>query len=279
MSLIDLSGKLDTYTIEFYDVIVSTANSLGVQFLVVGATARDLMLEWVYNLPPHRRTEDIDLGVRIKSWEEFETLKTALEATGKFTSTNLSQRLQYNGTHPIDIVPFGEISRQDNLIMWPPDNDVHLNVEGFKEALENCLVLKLRDNPALEIPVASLPSQVVLKLFAWSDRRYENSKDAIDIAIIARNYGNINEDRLFGEESAIMTEEDFDIDYAGARLLGLDIGRTLDQDMLLKVKEILNEQIKEQAHHDLAIDMSGYIGTEFERSLNLLMRIKEGLSG
>ena len=278
MSLIDLSGKIDSYNIGIYESIVSAANSLGIEFLVVGATARDLMLEWVYNIPPYRRTKDIDLGVRVKDWNQFEELKAALVKSGKFNLTTLSQRIEYGGVHPIDIVPFGEISSQDEIIEWPPDNDVHLNVEGFREAYENRLVLRLRDQPRLEISVASLPSQVVLKFLAWNDRKFVDNKDAIDIAIILTNYGDINEDRLFGEESSVMEEEEFDIVYAGAKLLGLDIKRISSSGIIKKITVILDEQIdKEQSNFKLAEDMNGFISAEFERSLNLLTKVKEGI--
>jgi len=43
-----------------------------VLFFLAGATARDLMLVNVYGLRPGRATRDIDFGIAIESWDEFQ---------------------------------------------------------------------------------------------------------------------------------------------------------------------------------------------------------------
>ncbi len=54
-----------------------------------------------------------------------------------------------------------------------------MQVAGFSDALESAILVKL-DN-SLTVPVVSVPLLIVLKLFAWVDRRMENTKDAEDI--------------------------------------------------------------------------------------------------
>ncbi len=71
-----------------------------------------------------------------------------------------------------------------------------MHVAGFSDALESAVQVTLDD--ALTIPVVSIPALIVLKLFAWADRRHENNKDADDIFTILRQYADAgNEDRLY----------------------------------------------------------------------------------
>lgn len=48
------------------------------------AFARDLILEYVYQVKIRRWTEGIDFGVAVRNWDEFENLKKSLVATSKF---------------------------------------------------------------------------------------------------------------------------------------------------------------------------------------------------
>ena len=43
-----------------------------IPFFVVGALARDLLLEHAWHLPPQRATRNIDFGVRVADWSQFE---------------------------------------------------------------------------------------------------------------------------------------------------------------------------------------------------------------
>lgn len=67
MKLLDISGKVDLLTIAIYELLASTAANIGLDFVVVGATARDLILEQGYNIPPTRATIDIDLGLKSRT--------------------------------------------------------------------------------------------------------------------------------------------------------------------------------------------------------------------
>jgi predicted nucleotidyltransferase len=44
---------------------------LSIPFFVVGASARDFILKYCYSLELLRMTRDIDLGVEVASWEQF----------------------------------------------------------------------------------------------------------------------------------------------------------------------------------------------------------------
>lgn len=109
MESIDLSEKIDPFFVEFYTYIETVTDKLGMKYMVVGATARDHILDLVYEVKPRRATLDIDLGISIENWEEFLLIRDALIESGKFTSTSSLQRLNYNENIPVDIVPFGAV--------------------------------------------------------------------------------------------------------------------------------------------------------------------------
>ena len=50
----------------------------GIDFYLVGATARDVWMKGVHDLPPKRATSDIDFGVMIKDSIVFDDLKSYL---------------------------------------------------------------------------------------------------------------------------------------------------------------------------------------------------------
>ena len=72
------------------------------------------------------------------------------------------------------------------------------------------------------IDVASLPAIALLKIWAWEDRKYSApGKDASDLWMFLRHYADAgNQDRLYGEEGEALAAYEFDLDKAGAWLLG-----------------------------------------------------------
>lgn len=281
MCQLDLSGKIDAYTLALYKHIISAANALEMQFFVVGATARDLILERNYNIRPFRATEDIDLGFQVADWKQFVDLKGLLIQTGKFRSSKLVHRLIYDEIHPVDIVPFGDIGSPENQIAWPPDQAIRMNIQGLAESYQDACNVVLRKNPFLEIKVASLPGQAILKIFSWKDRGAENDKDANDLAIILQNYALAgNEDRLYNEDVEILVIEDFDVDNAAAHLLGSDVEKICSTELKHSLLDILEAEISEQGDYTLVAAMrNSVLGDDFERNLILLEKFNSGLRG
>ena len=76
--LFNLSGKIDRQTVEVLSIVTKVADSLSIPFFVVGASARDFILKHCYGIEPPRMTRDIDLGVEVASWEQFNQLKDCL---------------------------------------------------------------------------------------------------------------------------------------------------------------------------------------------------------
>jgi len=77
----------------------------------------------------------------------------------------------------------------------------------------------------------------------------------------------------------LMEEEGYDIDYAGAKLLGLDICTCQDSATLCKVTEILEQEVSDESHSKLATAMSPISSDiDFERNLLLLSKLLSGIT-
>jgi len=213
-------------------VVDRVARSLGFDYFVTGAMARDILLYHVSGLETGRATRDVDIAVAVDSWPEFDAIKTRLiETAAVIADDNRPHRLFYRAgsqghSYPFDLLPFGGIEQPPSQIAWPPDLSIVMNVAGYREACAAAEHVELR--PRFVVRVASLPSLAVLKLFAWNDRGFDDSRDALDFGVLLHSYGEArNEDRLYGEEMPLLEAVDYDIDLAGPRLLGKDAARII----------------------------------------------------
>ena len=187
--LINISGKIDPSTIELYEAVKQAADSLKVSFVVVGASARDIVLHHAYGAKVQRATMDVDFGIQLSNWELFKVLKQKLIEAG-FTEDRLPHRLSSPSKMRVDIVPFGQIEDEDTKIAWPPSGESVMSVLGFDEACKSAELVRIREEPPLDIPVASIEGIVLLKLIAWTDRAEKTlrQKDAKDFCYLLKNY-------------------------------------------------------------------------------------------
>lgn len=190
--------------------------------LLIGAAARDLLLVHTYGLDPERATEDTDVALATPSWEIFLRLRGTLIESGKFKGEQSLHRLWF-GDQRLDIVPFGGVEGSDRAITWPPEGADVMNVSGLREALAASIEVRLPGHVSISVP--PLPALVLLKLWAWADRKYTApGKDASDIWAFLRHYAAAgNDERLWDEEGSALASFAFDLEKAGAWLLGKDV--------------------------------------------------------
>lgn len=106
----------------------------GVKFFVIGATARDIILE-INGEQSGRRTQDIDIAITIDKWEQFEKISVELTKLDRFSKDKTQkQRFLYLNEFQLDIVPYGAIMGENDKIYWPPDQTFAMNVLGYNEA-------------------------------------------------------------------------------------------------------------------------------------------------
>lgn len=282
-NFLDLSGKIDDATTQLLGTIADVAGSVRVPFFVVGATARDIILVHGYGLRTIRATLDIDLGVQVSEWQEYETLKEALISTGVFAASREHQRVIYRDMLQIDLVPFGPIAQPGNAFSWPPDNETQMNTLGFEEAYRSSITVRLRSNPVLEIRFASLAGLAAMKIISWSDNYPLRRKDAEDLSIIMETYLDAgNRDRLYKEENDLLETDDFDYVLAGSRLLGRDIGEILSPETRAAVLDILSRETGTQERYRLVEDMLTAdrpltASDDFDGRLQLVEALKAGI--
>ena len=278
--LLDLSGRIDKLTIDVLRVVSNVAQANGINFFVIGAVAREIVLEQGYGIEPHRKTNDVDLAVMVADWQQYEWLIAALEESGEFHKTRVVHRLSYANILPIDLIPFGPISSGDNEISWPPEYEISLKLIGFEESYANCLPVKLSSEPELVVNFVSPVGWTLLKLFSWRERGQEDNRDAKDLAIVLKNYAELgNLDRLYEEEIELLEAENYDQETAGARLLGRDLASIAgrNRDMLL---EFLGSQtIKQERYPLIEAMVNNRIANHenFERYHTLLGKLEQGV--
>ena len=235
------------------------AHAVGCAYFVAGATARDLILVNVHGRPAGRATYDIDFGIAVESWEQFAHLKERLIATGEFAEERKAlQRLIHTDRTagsgiPVDLIPFRGAASPDGTVAWPPSRDIVMNVASFEEALGSSVLVEIEGG--LTVRVASIPGLALLKLTAWADRGRESNKDAVDLYQLLTAYADAgNIDRIYDQELALLEAVDFDMELAGAELLGRDVAhigssQVMDQVRSLVTSEPDRERLVSQMAH------------------------------
>ncbi|MBI2158748.1 MAG: hypothetical protein HYU26_17895 [Candidatus Rokubacteria bacterium] len=83
-------------TLEILILVERVTRELALDYFVIGATARDILLSGVFGLDTGRATRDVDFAVALDSWPQFDLVKTRLVETGAFApDENRPQRLFY----------------------------------------------------------------------------------------------------------------------------------------------------------------------------------------
>ncbi|MEQ1544700.1 nucleotidyl transferase AbiEii/AbiGii toxin family protein [Methyloglobulus sp.] len=275
-NLLNISGKISEPIVKIYELIAEVANQNDTQFFIIGASARDIIFEHAYGIKAPRATRDIDLAVQVATWHEFQRLKDQLIATGQFGSTKMVQRLMYQNNIPVDIVPFGTIE-SEGIISWPPENDIEMNVTGFQDVYDNTQLVRLRENPELDMFVVTPAGLMVLKIMAWDERKSLTQKDALDIEFILQNYVDAgNEGSLWEYYEDLAADENHDYNLDGARILGRDMAKILSAQSKQLIQNILAAETGEQKIYRLVEAMSNL--EQFEQRLELLETFKRGFN-
>jgi predicted nucleotidyltransferase len=255
--LLDASDKIEPSFRLVYSDVDRLCAGLGVDYLVVGAAARDLVLEHVYGAQSRRATEDIDFGLRLADWRLFDELRAALVENGYRETKSQHRMVSPNGIK-LDVIPFGEIADADANIAWPPDGEIRMNVLGFKEAHDHSDLIRIQGNPEIRIRVATPIGMTLLKLIAWNDRSLDKRrKDALDLQHLLNSYYSIPEaqDAIYADP-ALGERHGWDVELMSADLLGR------------RARKIAHEQT---AHVILAL------GADSERYETLLWEMSNGV--
>lgn len=269
-------GSFPKPYLECIESLNKAAKETQIRYILIGATARDLIMEYVYGIQSPRMTYDIDISIYVDSWESFEEFKSQLGNKGFTAHPRIAQKLNFTASTQekveLDLVPFGGVSDASGDISWPPNGDFKMSVLGFSEALESITIATIANT---EIPVISLEALCLLKLIAWLDRpRNRRQKDAKDIDFILSNYIKIENNQHAIYDDGFAEEYDFDLDMAIAAKLGHEVKKLCSE---TTTEYLINKLFSEQQEitlEELAREMSSLADT----NLKLLTAFKNNFS-
>ena len=266
------SVQVDENFYQLLELFSIAAAEENVPWLMVGATARVLLLEKVYGWPKGIATEDTDFGVQVESWEHYEKLclrlseqddlKPLQKPTKRFVT---SKKLLF------DLVPFGGVETGIKQVYWPPHNDELMTVRGFNTAHKDAIIVKANDK--LDIPVISPVALCALKLFAWQERHTQHpGRDAKDIAYLFHNIESLYPAvTLHEEHQDILEVNEYDIQLAALHLFGLRIKELLEPEDCGFLFSSISEEVKQEDDSILIREMHQYFpSTDIERTVNML---------
>jgi predicted nucleotidyltransferase len=154
-----------------------------------------------------------------------------------------------------------------------------MSVAGFQEAYDNAVQVLIND--ALMARVASPVGLFLLKLVAWKDRHdSQPGKDAPDIAYVLHHSPTlIGVTNLFEEHFEIVESADYDLDLAAAQLLGRQISAIASQRTRTHVRELLEQELKEEMESKLVREVAKSLVPAGEtRIFDLLSQVMAGLA-
>lgn len=252
----DLTAKVEPVHARALGVVADAAAQVGVDWFLVGALARDWVLEALYKVSTQRATTDADIAIALPDWQAFESVKQGVVNSGEFVAhPHVTHRLDHVtllGFH-LDLVPFGAIASTAATIAWPPEQAVVMNVIGFTDALAGAVTLRVADR---SIKVASWPGLAMLKLFAWQDRHHDPLKnDEWDLRLLLTRYQAADNDNRIYDEGA-MEVEGFDAERAACRLLGRDVARLAAAPTRASLIALLDRELQASSEAGLIEDMA-----------------------
>ena len=278
---LDIAGKIDPRTVATIAAVAQVITELGMPYVIVGATARDLVLHHGHGANLQRATQDVDFAIEVPGWSAFEAVKERLCAQG-FQATKASHRLVDSAGGTIDIVPFGRIQDEQATIAWPPTGEIEMNVLGFQEACDHAQWVRLQEDPALDVPVATPAGLTLLKLIAWTDRSVDlRRKDAVDLGYLLSTFEQIPDiqDALYEDENAgIMEGYDWDLSLAAAHLLGRHARAIAQSDTRQRIAHLADGEPEPLNLDRLAEEMCEHIDSQYERNRQLLAAFMTGFS-
>lgn len=240
--MIDLTGRSDIpVSEEVLAELASLCEALDIEFIIIGAAARDLVIHALQKSAPLRATEDIDIAVAVRFGEHYAALTEGLTQTGRSR-----HRFEVLGVD-VDIVPFGGIE-QDRWIRFSDDH--LLDVTGLREANETSVPVRMPRGT--ELRAASAPAQTALKILAWRDRHLTNPKDGLDLGVILSALSEEPFDDEVWEDDEALTAADADIVIAASHHYARRAAEPFAPEDGAAVLRVLDdEQLRNHLHRDM----------------------------
>lgn len=182
--------------------------------MLMGAHARDHVVQANAGRAGGRRTSDLDLAIAVPSINAFKEATSDLDKSG---STGMRFRVEQV---QVDLIPFGADGQLHSPITVI--KGVQMDITGIDEAFATA---ERMPDPYRGLRLPTLQAMMVLKTVAWKMRWRDTNKDAQDLKLLLDCVDEgIYEDRCYGDDLARF---DGDPRRVGAYLTGLDAARDL----------------------------------------------------
>lgn len=234
--MIDLIGRDDVpVPEEVIGELVEICHRSQIEFLVIGAAARDLVIHSQQNKEPTRATKDIDIAVAVHNNGQFLELAKKLSSKGraphKFTVLGVA----------IDVIPFGG-NEIDRTVTFTDGN--LFDATGIQEAHSTSVVVRMPRGT--EVRVASPAALTTLKILAWSERHTDNPKDALDLATILHALSDDPFDEEVWNDDEALEATDADIFTAASYHYAQIAARPFSQDHGTAVLDVIRDPAQRQ---------------------------------
>ena len=254
--------EVDDALFEVLTAFSESADAVNAPWLVIGATARVILLEGVSGLPRGVATQDIDFGVQIGDWEHYKQLCDYLIQKGASeTERKPTKRFKSKQDRIFDLVPYGGVEDGDKQVYWPPENDDVMTVRGFDGAADNAISVIV--NEKLTVPVVSPVGLCALKLFAWEERHTQHpGRDAKDIAYLFTHIESLyTVDMLHTQYTEAIDAADYVINNAGYYQLGSDVQDLLTEDDHTFMTGLISQELEKSEDSTLCRELHRYMNT------------------
>lgn len=276
MSSYNLSNsKLPPHLLEIIRALQEILGEQAYNFLLIGATARDLVLDSIYELGISRATEDVDFAVYVPEWGRYEEIMRKLTNSGIFQPTKVTHKLLFKNRYEVDIVPFGDIQNEEGQYTWPPDHLKAMNVAGFVEVSAGSIEIKTEETG---FRVASIPGICITKILAWGDRGQRDNRDGRDLGFILENYIELKYEDLYSLHEDLMGD-DFDRVVTTARIMGRDMSDLLKANPIAveQIRNILQKETEDEDYSKLALSMKAGGAFSYANGYKCLEAMIQGL--
>jgi len=262
--------------IELFKVLEEAFLKFNIDYYIIGALARDIIITGKYDIIIPRKTLDVDIAVMIPEYEIFEELKKQLIYRGFNEHKTLGYRLFYKDIIILDLLPFGGIENSENIVKIYGKELSSLSVLGLNEIKNHTEIIEYSENKSFK--VTTLPAICILKLISWNDKPTERIRDIDDFTFILSKYSDIYMDTIFNNHYDLVNGV-WEPDIISARVLGRDIGDVLLETPKLKDKilNILTAHSKDEFTSSLAILMCSYNKKYVEENFNILKELLTGI--
>ena len=210
----------------------------GIEFYLVGATARDINIAHKQHTASSRRTNDIDIAIMLNDEAAFTKVKEALLQSGNFTAHSTEAiKLYYKHKVEVDLLPFGDIENEYGEVEIKQPHLI-INLPAFKELAAYVTPI---DVDGITLNVCPIEGIILLKLLAQNDKP-KRTKDIADIEYFIEHYFIMHTDEVYDMYTDIINvyadEQEAFQPLVGSRIIGRKMA------MLIATNAALTERIK-----------------------------------